>query len=244
MVLNNLCRHSGYLLEINCSLHLLKHAVTIYRDMKIGIIGAGDVGGTLGKRWRQKKHEIMFGVRNLQSPNVQKLIQADQNLRFGDIKEAVTFGDVIVFAIPWTSVEETILKAGNLGGKILIDPTNPLTPDLKGLALDNTSVAEKIANLANTAKVVKAFNTIGAKTLNNLIFDSYRADVFICGDDSHAKQVVEELATDIGFDVVDVGPLVNARMLENLALLWIELAFRRQLGPNIAFKLLRKKAEF
>jgi hypothetical protein len=212
--------------------------------MKIGIIGAGDVGGTLGKRWRQKKHEIMFGVRNLQSLNVQNLIQADQNLKFGNIREAVAFGDVIVFAIPWTSVEETILSAGNLSGKILIDPTNPLTPDLKGLALDDTSAAEKIANLANTAKVVKAFNTIGAKTINNLIFDSYRADLFICGDDTRAKRVVEDLATDIGFDVVDVGPLVNARMLEHLALLWIELALRQQFGPNIAFKLLRRKAEF
>jgi 8-hydroxy-5-deazaflavin:NADPH oxidoreductase len=212
--------------------------------MKIGIIGAGDVGGTLGRRWRQKNHEVMFGVRNLQSQNVQKLIQVDQNLGFGEIREAFAFGDVILLAIPWTSVEETILNAGNLSDKILIDPTNPLTPDLKGLALDNTSVAEKIASLANTAKVVKAFNTIGAKTLNNLIFDSERADLFVCGDNSHAKQVVEELATEIGFDVVDVGPLVNARMLENLALLWIELAFRQQLGPNIAFKILRRKAQF
>ncbi len=212
--------------------------------MKIGIFGAGDVGGTLGKRWRQKGHEIMFGVRNLQSRNIQKLIQMDENFKVGDIREASTFGDVIVFAIPWTAVEETILSAGNLSGKILIDPTNPLTPDLKRLALDDISVAEKIAKLANTTAVVKAFNAIGARTLNNPIFDSDRADLFICGDDIHAKRVVEELATDIGFDVVDVGPLVNARMLEQLALLWIELAFRRQMGPNIGFKILRRKYEF
>jgi NADPH-dependent F420 reductase len=206
--------------------------------MKIGIFGAGDVGGTLGKRWRQKGHEIMFGVRNLQSRNIQKLIQMDENFKVGDIREASTFGDVIVFAIPWTAVEETILSAGNLSGKILIDPTNPLTPDLKRLALDDISVAEKIAKLANTTAVVKAFNAIGARTLNNPIFDSDRADLFICGDDIHAKRVVVELATDIGFDVVDVGPLVNARMLEQLALFWIELAFRRQMGPIIAFILL------
>ena len=212
--------------------------------MKIGIFGAGDVGGTLGKRWRQKGHEIMFGVRNLQSRNIQKLIQMDENFKVGDIREASTFGDVIIFAIPWTAVEETILSAGNLSGKILIDPTNPLTPDLKRLALDDISVAEKIAKLANTTAVVKAFNAIGARTLNNPIFDSERADLFICGDDIHAKRVVEELATDIGFDVVDVGRLVNARMLEQLALLWIELAFRRQMGPNIGFKLLRRKDEF
>ena len=82
--------------------------------MKIGIIGAGDVGGTLGMRWRQKGHEIMFGVRNRQSQSVQKLIQLDKNLEFGEIMETVAFGDVIVLAVPWTSIEETILKAGNL----------------------------------------------------------------------------------------------------------------------------------
>lgn len=212
--------------------------------MKIGIIGAGDVGGTLGMRWRQKGHEIMFGIRNRQSPKVQKLIELDKNLEFGEIRETVAFGDVIVFAVPWTSVEETILIAGNLTDKIIIDPTNPLTPDLKGLALENTSAAETMSNLAKSTKVVKAFNMIGAKTLNNLIYDSQRADLFICGDDSHAKQIVRELAIDIGFDVIDVGPLVNARLLESLALLWIELAFRQQLGPNIAFKLLRRKADF
>lgn len=222
----------------------LKIYVVIYLIMKVGIIGAGDLGGTLGKSWRQRNHEVMFGVRNPQSQNVQRLSQMDQNLKFGDISEAVAFGEVILLAIPWSSVEETVRRSGNLSGKILIDPTNPLTPDLKGLALENTSAAERIAQLAKGAKVVKAFNAIGAKTLNNLIFGSDRADLFMCGDDALSKRVVGELASDIGFDVVDVGSLANARMLENLALLWIELAFRQQLGPNIAFKLLRRKAEF
>ena len=210
--------------------------------MKIGIIGAGDVGGTLGKSWRQRKHDIMFGVRNLQSQNVQRLAQMDKSLTFGNINDAVAFGDVILFAIPWTSIEETV-RGRNLSGKIVIDPTNPLTPDLRQLALDDSSVAERIAELAKGAKVVKAFNTIGAQTLNNLIFGSNRADLFLCGDDTPSKRVVGELAADIGFDVVDIGSLANARMLENLALLWIELALRQELGPNIAFKLLRRKGE-
>ena len=210
--------------------------------MKIGIIGAGDVGGTLGKSWRQKKHDVMFGVRNLQSQNVQRLAQMDKSLTFGNINDAVAFGDVILLAIPWTSIEETV-RGRNLSGKIVIDPTNPLTPDLRQLAFDDSSVAERIANLAKGAKVVKAFNTIGAQTLNNLIFGSNRADLFLCGDDTHSKRVVGELAADIGFDVVDIGSLANARMLENLALLWIELALRQELGPNIAFKLLRRMGE-
>lgn len=211
--------------------------------MKIGIIGAGDVGGTLGRSWRQRKHEVMFGVRNLQSQNVQRLTEIDKSLMFGNINDAVAFGDVILFAIPWTSIEETVRGSRNLSGKIVIDPTNPLTPDLRQLALDDSSVAERIAELAKGAKVVKAFNTIGAQTLNNLIFGSNRADLFLCGDDTPSKRVVGELAADIGFDVVDIGSLANARMLENLALLWIELALRQELGPNIAFKLLRRMGE-
>lgn len=210
--------------------------------MKIGIIGAGDVGGTLGKSWRQRKHDVMFGVRNLQSQNVQRLAQMDKNLIFGNINDAMAFGDVILFAIPWTSIEETV-RGRNLSGKIVIDPTNPLTPDLRQLALDDSSVAERIADLAKGAKVVKAFNTIGAQTLNNLMFGSNRADLFLCGDDTPSKRVVGELAADIGFDIVDIGSLANARMLENLALLWIELALRQELGPNIAFKLLRRMGE-
>ena len=194
------------------------------------------------KSWRQRKHDIMFGVRNLQSHNVQRLAQMDKSLTFGNINDAVAFGDVILFAIPWTSIEETV-RGRNLSGKIVIDPTNPLTPDLRQLAFDDSSVAERIANLAKGAKVVKAFNTIGAQTLNNLKFGSNRADLFLCGDDTPSKRVVGELAADIGFDVVDIGSLANARMLENLALLWIELALRQELGPNIAFKLLRRKGE-
>jgi predicted dinucleotide-binding enzyme len=210
--------------------------------MKIGIIGAGDVGGTLGKSWRRRKHDVMFGVRNLQSQNVQRLAQTDKSLIFGNINDAMAFGDVILFAIPWTSIEE-IVRGRNWSGKIVIDPTNPLTPDLRQLALDDSSVAERIADLAKGARVVKAFNTIGAQTLNNLMFGSNRADLFLCGDDTPSKRVVGELAADIGFDVVDIGSLANARMLENLALLWIELALRQELGPNIAFKLLRRMGE-
>ena len=210
--------------------------------MKIGIIGAGDVGGTLGKSWRRRKHDVMFGVRNLQSQNVQRLAQTDKSLIFGNINDAMAFGDVILFAIPWTSIEE-IVRGRNLSGKIVIDPTNPLTPDLRQLALDDSSVAERIADLSKGARVVKAFNTIGAQTLNNLMFGSNRADLFLCGDDTPSKRVVGELAADIGFDVVDIGSLANARMLENLALLWIELALRQELGPNIAFKLLRRMGE-
>jgi NADPH-dependent F420 reductase len=210
--------------------------------MEIAIIGAGDVGGTLGRLWVKKGHQIMFGVRNLQSQKVLNLIRSiNSGVKVGTIGEAASFADVIVLAIPWMAVEETIKSAGDLSGKILIDPTNPINADLTGLIVESsTSAAEEIAKWAKGSKVVKAFNSIGAKALDNLQFGMVRADAFICGDDFKSKTVVKKLATEIGFDTVDAGPLINARLLEYLALLWIQLAYSRQMGPNIAFKLLTR----
>jgi 8-hydroxy-5-deazaflavin:NADPH oxidoreductase len=208
--------------------------------MKIGIIGAGDVGSTLGKAWAKRGHQIMFGVRNLASPKVKKLLSSqDSNIQVENIGQAVTFGEVIVLAVPWEATLETVKAAPDLSRKILIDPTNPLSSDLKRvLTPPSSSAAEEIAKLAQGAKVVKAFNAIGAKTLGNLQFGTEKADAFLCGDDPIAKSIVGKLAVEIGFNVVDAGPLSNAKLLENLALLWIELAFSQKMGPNIAFKLL------
>lgn len=210
--------------------------------MKIGIIGAGDIGSTLGKAWAKRGHNVVFGVRNIQSPKVKKLLNsADSNIHVDKIHEAVQFGDVIVLAVPWEAAQETIRSVDDISGKIIIDPSNPIKSDLEGVVVpSSTSAAEEISKLAKGARVVKAFNAIGAKTLNNLQFGSHKADAFICGDDLAAKSEVKKLAMEIGFNVVDAGPLSNARLLENLALLWIELAFRQRMGPNIAFKLLTR----
>jgi NADPH-dependent F420 reductase len=213
--------------------------------MKIGIIGAGDVGATLGKSWARKGHQIMFGVRNTQSPKVSNLLKSsNSNLKVGSVSEAASFSDVIILAIPWSAVNQIIGIAGDLAGKLLVDTTNPFTSDLKGMVIDpSTSAAEEIAKLAPKSKVVKAFNTIGIKVLDNMIFGTNKADIFICGSDFKSRTTVKKLATDLGFEVVDVGPLSNARLLEQLSLLWIELAFRQEMGPNIAFKLLTREDE-
>jgi hypothetical protein len=104
-------------------------------------------------------------------------------------------------------------------GKILIDCTNPLAPDLSGLVLGTTtSAGEEIARLAKSTKVVKAFNTIGAANFENPRFGSERASMFICGEDPAAKKVAAKLASELDFDVVDVGPLLASRWLEPLAM--------------------------
>jgi predicted dinucleotide-binding enzyme len=88
--------------------------------------------------------------------------------------------------------------------------------------------------------IIKAFNTIGAVHFGHAQFGAQRADGFYCGDDRDAKAIVEELISDAGLEPVDVGPLVNARLLEPLAMLWIELAVNQRQGTDHAFKLLRR----
>lgn len=211
--------------------------------MKIGVIGAGNVGGALGKLWARKGHEILFGVRDPQAASLQELLKsADGNARAANVRDAASFGELIVLATPWPATEEAIKSAGSLAGKVLVDCTNPLAPDLSGLVIGtNNSAAEEVSRWAQGAKVVKAFNTIGAVNFENPRFGSQSASMFICGDDASAKSMVATLAAELNFDVVDTGPLIAARWLEPLAMLWIHLAFKQGLGPTgHAFKLLRR----
>ncbi|MFN7949375.1 MAG: NADPH-dependent F420 reductase [Blastocatellia bacterium] len=210
--------------------------------MKIAIIGAGNVGGNLGKVWAGKGHSVIFGVRDPNSPKVQALIAATgEHAQAASVAEAASSAEVVVLSTPWPATQEAIQAAGDLAGKIIIDCINPLQPDLSGLSLGHTtSAAEEIARQAPGAKVVKAFNTTGAGNMLDPQYGSLAADMFICGDDAAAKSTVAKLAGDAGFDVVDAGPLSNARLLEPLAMLWIDLALKRGFGTNIAFKLLRR----
>ena len=211
--------------------------------MKIAVIGAGNVGGTLGKLWAAKGHDVMFGVRDPQEDKVREAIkETGGKARAGSVKEAAASGDVVVMATPWPATHEAIQSAGNLNGKVVVDCTNPLAPDLSGLVVGMTdSAGEEVARWAKGARVVKAFNTIGAPNFGNPKFGPESASMFICGDSEDAKVMVSKLAAELGFDVVDVGPLTASRLLEPLAMLWIHLAFKQGLGPTgHAFKLLRR----
>jgi 8-hydroxy-5-deazaflavin:NADPH oxidoreductase len=211
--------------------------------MNIGVIGTGNVGGALGKLWAGKGHNVVFGTRDSADQHVQQLLKsAGGNARAASLREAAGFGEVVVLAVPWPAVPDAIRSAGDLNGKILVDCINPLAPDLSGLALGTTtSAGEEVAQLAKGSKVVKAFNTIGAANFENPRFGSERASMFICGEDPAAKKVVGKLAAELDFDVVDVGPLLAARWLEPLAMLWIHLAVKQGWGPTgHAFKMLRR----
>jgi NADPH-dependent F420 reductase len=210
--------------------------------MNIGIIGSGNVGGTLGTRWAKGGHQVIFGSRDPGAGDMKELLaRAGSNARGAKLQDAAKSGDVLLLAMPWPVTKEVVQGLGDLTGKILIDATNPVLPDLSGLALGNTtSAGEQVAGWARGAKVVKAFNTVGSTIMENPAFGQEKPVLFFCGDDAGAKGKVKQLAGELGFEGVDAGPLTQARLLEPFALLWISLAFKAGLGREFAFKLLRR----
>jgi predicted dinucleotide-binding enzyme len=208
--------------------------------MKIAIIGAGNVGGTLGKGWAKRGHEIVFGVREPQKL-AQLLAATGGKARAASVKDATAGAHVVALTVPWDAAQEALKNAGNLSGKILLDCTNPLMPDLSGLALGyTTSGGEQVAAWAPGARVVKIFNTTGFGNMANPVYAEGASMMLYCGDDAEAKKVAAQLATDLGFEAYDAGPLSEARLLEPFALAWIHLAVFRKMGTGFAFRLMRR----
>jgi predicted dinucleotide-binding enzyme len=205
--------------------------------MQIAVIGTGAVGKTLGTLWASHGHQVTFGARNLASEKARAL-KASSKLALSSIASAVAPAEVVLLAVPWAGALEALAAAGDLAGKIIVDPINSFTPELNLSVGFSTSVAEELAKAAPSAAVVKAFNTLGVSNAANLVIGGQLASGFICGDDAAAKTKVAELVREVGFDVVDCGSLRNARALEPLAQLWGQLAFVQGMGPQIAFKLL------
>jgi predicted dinucleotide-binding enzyme len=210
--------------------------------MRIGILGAGNVGGALARVWTGKGHEVLLGVPDAQGERTRKTIATlGGKGRAGTNAEAGRFGEVLVLSVPWPAAQHAIESSGNLEGKVLIDCTNPIAADMKGLTVGlNTSASEQAAGWARGARVVKAFNTIGAGNFGRADFAGVMADGFYCGDEAAAKALAKGLIADAGLNPVDVGPLKSARWLEPLAMLWIDLAVNQHWGVDHAFKLLRR----
>ena len=176
-------------------------------SLKIGTIGTGRMAENLGKLWANKGHQVFFGSR---SPEKAKELadRVGPNATGGTQAEAVSFGEVILLAVPWTAAEETVKSLGPFNGKILIDMTNPIKPSETGMQLViglNTSAAEEIAGWAFGARVVKAFNSIYFENLARPQFGTEKASSFFCGDDDQARAIVAQLSRDIGFDPVNCG---------------------------------------
>lgn len=202
--------------------------------MKIAIIGAGNVGSTLGRRFVEAGHEVTFGV-----PKPEE--HQDGNLAgpATTVTEAAATADAILLAVPYAAAKSVVEECGGLAEKIVIDATNPLGMTPNGLNLTvgfTSSGVEEIAAAGPEAKFVKCFNQTGFANMA----DPRGSMMFVCGDDSEANEVVRKLAADIGFDAITVGDLTKARLLEPLAMLWIHLSASTDLKRAFAFRIDRQ----
>ncbi len=190
----------------------------------IAIIGAGRVGLTLAERCLAAGARVVIGTRDTSKPDIQALLDRyPERALAADGATAAASATVIVVATPSAAVESAVTALGALGDRIVVDATNPVGPGLThGLA--SGSNAERIAAAVPGVRVVKAFNTIGAEVMAHPTLALGAATLLIAGDDADAKGIVASLAQAIGFAPLDAGPLVRARSLEHVALVWIGLS--------------------
>ncbi len=187
------------------------------------------MGSAVASRLTRSGHDVVVGTR-------------DSRGRVS-YQEAVDHGEIIFLTIPWPHGLAAVGNIHSFGNRVLVDVSNPETPDGRGLVIGHTnSGAEEIAAAAKEARVIKALNHIYAELLlNDVSFDGGIPSVLYCGDDAEAKNLVRQLIASCGFDPIDVGILENARYLEPLAMLTVQLVRVQNWGPTeIALRAMRK----
>lgn len=186
----------------------------------IAMIGTGNVGAALGRRFAEQGHTVIYGSRNPSEADVAALVRETGHGAVAmSPAEAAARGRIVVLAVPWTAAEDVARSLGDLSGKIIVDPTNPRVMAADGFAdyppLPDSN-AERLARIAPGAEVVKAFSTLGAETMLDPRLAEGPVTIPVVGDDREAKATVASLAREIGLEAVDVGPLRHARIIEGL----------------------------
>ncbi|MEM9810472.1 MAG: NAD(P)-binding domain-containing protein [Pseudomonadota bacterium] len=204
--------------------------------VRIAIIGAGSVGRALGHVWSKAGHEIIWGLRNPQQDKNQDL--PGERLT---VEEAPKGADITVLAIPFDQVDGAAKAIGADFSGILVDCTNPINEAWNGLDTRGAvSGAAYVKTQLPRARMVKAFNQMGAGTMADAAFGSGQPLNLVCSSDEAAASCVRQLSDELGFDTVVVRGLEHARQLEEMAWLWISLAVKQEHGPDFAFAMVRR----
>src|SRR5688572_3280777 len=172
--------------------------------MKVGILGSGIVGRVLASAFIKEDHDVMLGTRNTSKEEVVKWQSENPGGEIGSFEDTAEFGELIVLATGGSVTEEAIRMAGieNFSGKTVIDATNPIAPAppengvLKFFTDLNGSLMERLQKLLPTAKLVKAFNSVGSAFMYKPKFAGGTPTMFICGNDAAAKNEVTAILTD------------------------------------------------
>ena len=209
--------------------------------MKITILGSGNMAAAFVKQLTAVGHQVRVTGRN--ADKATELASHYPGVEFVQPRAAAQDADAVIVATPYEAAMDALRPLGDLTGKVVIDITNPLTPDYMGLTIGHdTSAAEQIAQAIPGAQVVKGFNTLFAQVLGaGADFgDNRKATVFLASDSERAKQTAKALAESMGFETLDAGPLKNARYLEPVAGLNIYFGYGAGMGTTVAPTWLRK----
>jgi predicted dinucleotide-binding enzyme len=181
--------------------------------MRIGIVGAGRIGGNCATQFAKGGHEVMLSGRD---PSKLGPLAAEigDKASIGTPAEAAEFGEVIVFAVPWDGWDDAVASAGSLDGKIVIDTTNQYGSS--EMPADGETGAAFHAARADGARYTKSFNTLTSAFQAEAAFRSEgdRVVQWVCGDDEDAKEVVVGLIADAGYVPVDIGSNADAAVLD------------------------------
>ena len=212
--------------------------------MRIGILGSGAMGGTLGVLFARAGHDVVFSYSRDEHKLDALAREAGPKASVGTPREAVRHADAILIAVHWTRVNDVLKQAGSLKGKTLITCTMPMSSDDDHLAVGRTSSgAERLAEQAKGAHVVSAVRTAPSEVLESTFAQrnkTPRPDMVLCGNQKAANAIAAKLIGDVGFNPVAVGELSAARLIEPFVLLVASLAYNGQ-GPQLSYRFLRRR---
>ena len=226
-----------FLLWLTCLLAPLANATgeTAHARERIAIIGTGNVGAALGRRWSALGHEIIYGSRNPADPKVVALVaDSGDRARAATPAQAAAGADIVVLAVPWTVAEEVLLGLGDLTGRVIIDPINPSRFVDARVELGHPGLAERLASLAPGAHLVKALNTTSYRNMLEPPADT-PITVPLAGDSDAAVARVARLVVELGLVPRTVGPLYNARYLEAMGNLYIYVNVFQRPEPRLEY---------
>lgn len=211
--------------------------------MRIAFIGCGQVGGPLADHLARVGHEVTLAAQDADSTSVKKALARNAGLRVGPPKEAVRAAEVVFLATPFHADEEALNGvADDITGKILVDCTNPVGPNLTHGLNNQQSGSEMIQKLVPETHVVKAFTIYGFETFEDNSFPGYgvKPVMMFCGNNTAAKEKVAGLIAQLGWEPFDVGGIEQALHLEHMTLLWVRMVRVDGHGPNFVWAVLER----
>ena len=214
--------------------------------MKVGILGSGIVGQTLGSGFIKYGHQVKIGTSNPNKLN-DWIKSSGTNASAGSFADAASFGEIIILAVKGTAAMNVLEKAGsnNLVNKTIIDATNPIeeVPPVYGVLKfftdQNYSLMEQLQNNYPESNFVKAFSCVGNSSMVDPDFGGQKPTMFIAGNNGDSKNVVTKILDTFGWEVEDMGKAEAARAIEPLCILWCIPGFLQNRWTH-AFKLLKK----